>query len=112
MRAYKWLWIAGALLAIHAGCAALPQSFNQNLLVSYGTVTEVRRDAVLALNGHKITADDAQNLQNLADEARKGLDIARSLHAADPAAGQAKLDATRAALIALQTYLATQEAKK
>lgn len=93
------------------GCATKPQTFNQRMLVAYNTVTEVRTQTTVALAAKKISADDAQNIQDQANTARKGLDVARTLRATQPASAEDRLEATRAVLLALQAYLIAQEAK-
>jgi hypothetical protein len=72
-------------------------------------VTGVREAALTLLTAKKISADDAQNLQKQADNVRAGTVIAQSLLATDPAAADAKIQQTRAVLIALQAYLAAKE---
>ena len=104
--------VVGIYLALlMAACTAIgiqTQTFNQKLLVAYSTVTEVRVQTTNLLTGKKITPDDAQNVQKQADTAREALDVARSLKATNPTAADAKLDATRTVLVALQTYLASK----
>ena len=97
------------LAFIVGACASLmPQTFNQKLLVGYSTVTEIRVQTTNLLTGKKITPDDAENVQKQADTAREALDVARGLKASNPTAADAKLDATRTVLVALQTYLASK----
>lgn len=106
-------YIVFALLYLAAGCAQLglptPQTFNEKLAASYSAVTAARDTAITLLTAKKIGADDAQNVQNQADNARAGLDIARKIHATDADAGNAKLTSVQAALTALQSYLATKK---
>ena len=101
------------LLSIAASCAQLgmptPQTFNEKLAAGYAAVTSARETATTLLVAKKITADDAQNVQNQADNARAGLDIAKKLSALDPDAANAKLTAVSTALIALQSYLASKK---
>lgn len=98
-----------------AGCAQLglapAETFNQRLAVGYSTVTAVRQSATTLLVAKKITAEDAQNVQRQADNARAGLDIARGLEKTDPTAANAKLLAVRTALTALQAYLVSKEGR-
>jgi len=90
-------------------CAALdleqPKTFNERLAAGYTTVTSVRDLTGSLLQADKITPEDAQQSQNQADNARAGLDIARSVHATDPTAGDAKLGSIITALNALSGYL-------
>jgi hypothetical protein len=97
---------------ILASCATLglPQAdtFNKRLAAGYTTVTGVRNTADTLLTSNKITADDAQNVQAQADNGRTGLDLARQIHATNPPAGDAKLDAVVTGLSALEAYLRTR----
>ena len=101
-----------SLLALFVGCASIglpvPETFNQKLAVSLGAVTAVRESTITLLKAGKISADDAQNVQNQANNLRTGLDIARDIARTDPKAGDAKLTALHSALNALQTYLNTK----
>ncbi len=104
------------LLTLAAGCAALgiqaPQTFNEKLAVGYTSVTSIRQAATTLLTSAKITPDDAQNVQNQADNARMALDIARAtFKTGDTTGAQTKLDTTITALTALQSYLASKGAK-
>ena len=99
------------LLTLAAACAQLglptPQTFSERLAVGYVAVTAIRDSATKLLVAKKISADDAQNVQNQADNARAGLDIARKL--ADVDAANAKLASVQAALVGLQSYLAARK---
>lgn len=98
------------LVLVVAACSniAAPQTFNEKLAVGYGMVTAVRTSTTTLLTAKKISVDDAQNVQAQADNARAGLDIARSSFAGNPASAEAKLSAVTMALQALSTYLATK----
>lgn len=100
------------LLVALTACGTLgletPKTFNERLAAGYTTVTAARDTAATLLTSGKITAADAQQVQNQCDNARSGLDIARSIHASDPPAGDAKLTAILAGLTALQAYLQTR----
>jgi hypothetical protein len=61
------------------------------------------------LQANKITPDDAQNVQNQADNARAGLDVARSLSKTDLNSAEAKLEATKIVIKALSDYLAKKQ---
>lgn len=101
------------LLALAAGCASLgvptPQSFNENLAVSVAANTSVRETATTLLQAKKISAADAENVLKQTDVAREGLNVARSLSGSDLASAQSRLEATTAALKALQQYLLTKQ---
>jgi|SRR5882672_3827080 len=97
-------------LVLAAGCASLglptPTTYNERLAAAYGTVTEIRRDAIVLLTAKKISADDAQNVQNQADAVRAGLDVSSAaFRAGDQAGATSKLATTLQILQALQSYL-------
>lgn len=106
--ALSWIFV----LAFVVGCAQLglptPETFNERLAAGYQAVTGARASALALLKSGQISAADAQNVQEQADNARAGLDIARATQAADPTAANAKLTAVVTALTALQTYLRTK----
>lgn len=107
---YSLFAVAVMAMAIN-GCAMLgvatPETFNQQLAVGYGAVTQIRETATMLVVSKKLTPFDATNVQASADAARAGLDTARMLHNTDPAAGQAKLNAVRTVLQSLSGYLAS-----
>ena len=109
-------FIVGIYLALlMAACTAIginAQTFNKKLLVGYETIAEVMVQTTNLLKGKKITPDDAENIQKQADNLRGALDLARTLKdRGDTVGADAKLDATRAALVALQAYLVSKEGK-
>lgn len=83
-------------------------TFNEKLAIAYGTVTQVRVTATTLLKAGKIKADDAQNVNNQADNARAGLDIAKSLSGTDISTASAKLVAVESIISSLTTYLSTR----
>lgn len=108
------------------GCASLglpvAQSFNERLASGYTTVTAVREATSAWVDGQvraaqaepdqakrdallKAVKADAQNIQAQADQAREGLDIARSLSDLNFEAAEERLVSTLRILEALQTYL-------
>lgn len=115
----------GGLLTT-GGCSALglPQAktFNERLAAGYTVVTAVRETTGVWLDGEIRAAQaepdperqgaliaaakaDAQNIQNHADEARRGLDVARSLKGLNIGAAEERLASTLRILEALQKYL-------
>jgi hypothetical protein len=106
------LMLAALLLS---ACAALglstPETLPQRIAVTVSTVTAVRTSAVTLLAAKKLSVADAENIQQQADNVIAGAVIARNLAPVDPAAADAKLQQTRAVLLALQTYLASKETK-
>jgi hypothetical protein len=99
----------GLLFVLLTACATIgveaPKTFNEKLGAGYATVTAVRDTTGTLLTANKLSADDAQNVQAQADNARTGLDLARQIHATNPSGGDAKLDAVVTGLTALQAYL-------
>lgn len=108
-----FLWLTGLLLTLAVGCAQMgvpaPQTLSQRIAVTVSSVTAVRQSTTVLLTSNKISAADAQNIQAQADNVVAGALVARSLAGVDPAAADAKLQQTRAVLLALQQYLASKE---
>lgn len=107
---YAMLAMAFAL-SILAACAQLgvasPETFNEKALFALATVTEIRNGAGTLLGGGKISAAEAQTVQNQADNARQAIDLARATHSTDPAGADSRLAATITVLNGLRAYLAT-----
>lgn len=95
-----------------SGCAFLgvptAQTFNERAALALSSVTTARQGALTLLQAKRITPADADNIQRQADTARAAIDVARSLHATDPAAGNAKLTQAQTVLTALDAYLKTK----
>jgi hypothetical protein len=104
--------LLAAVIVFLSACASMgvpsPQNFGEQLAVGISTVTEVRNSAGTLLVAKKISADDAQNVQTQADNARAALDVARSMRATDPGGAQTKLTTTITILQGLKAYLATR----
>jgi hypothetical protein len=111
---FRILLAACALMLITA-CAQLgmpaPETLAQRIAVTVSTVTAVRQSAGTLLAAKKISVADAENIQAQADNVVAGAAVARTLAPIDPAAADAKLQQTRAVLIALQAYLLSKESK-
>lgn len=108
-------WIVSVLclsLLLAVGCQQLglptPETFNERWAAAIGTVTQARTTATNLLAAKKISSADAQNVQDQADMARKGLDIARDLSKTDMSAANARLVMASTVLQALQTYLSSR----
>lgn len=101
------------LLILAAGCASLgvpvPRDFNEKSAAALTTVTGLRQTNLALLQAHKITPDDGQNIQDQTNNLRTGIDVARSVHATNPAAGDDKLAAIITALEALKIYVETRK---
>lgn len=109
------LFVAALALVIITGCAALgmqpADTFNKKTLAAVTLVQTVADGAAAGLAAGKLSKSDAQNVVNTSKAALSAIDVAESLHATDPKAGEDKLAATLAILTALQSYLALQGAK-
>jgi hypothetical protein len=120
--AWHLLFWYSILLAVAVGCAALglqtAETFNQKLAYSYGQVTAARKGATSVINASCPTPEkfasaackeavaDGNHIQSMADEARKGLDLAKGYAAAgNLQQANVQLQLESAALSALQTYL-------
>lgn len=103
------------LLSFLPACAQLgiptAQTFNERLAAGYALNTAVRQSATTLLQSKAITANDGDSVLKTTDAARAGLDVAKSLAKTDMTAADAKLNATRTVLVALQSYLATKGGK-
>lgn len=90
--------------------APVPQSFSERVAVAYASVTGVRQTAASLVRADMISPDDAQNIQNQADTARQGIDVARRLH--EQGASVAAEDRLAAMVVILQelnSYLADRQ---
>lgn len=98
-----------SFLLFLVGCGVLgiltPKTFNEKVAVAKVTVTGVREAATTLLVAQKITSADAQNAQDQADVARKGIDVAMQIHDADPTDGDGRLEAAIVGLNAIKGYL-------
>lgn len=108
--------VAALLAFVLVACTSLgapaPQTLNERIAVTVTAVTAVRQSATSLLVAKKLSVQDAENIQQQADNVVAGAQIARTIAGVDPAAADAKLQQTRAVLLALQAYLASKEAPK
>lgn len=104
--------LAGLALLLLAGCAQLgipaPDSFNDRLALAYVTVAEVRSTTATLLTAKKISAEEAERVQESANVARQGLDVARVISKTDMTAAEGRVTAIRTTLQALTAYLASR----
>jgi hypothetical protein len=109
-----------------AGCAYLglqtADTFNQKLAYAYGQVTAARKGATSVITAScptlappvqtdacKAAVVDGKHIQAMADEARQGLDLAKTYAAAgNVQQANVQLQLESAALTALSTYLASR----
>lgn len=120
--------LALALVTFLFGCAYFglqtAETFNQKLAYSYGQVTAARKGAAAVVNAScptpasfdtpacRAAVEDGKHVQAMADEARKGLDLAKGYAAAgNLAQAGIQLQLESAALTALSTYLVSKGVK-
>lgn len=118
-------YIVGFLSIVISACASLglqtADTFNQKLAYSYGQVTAARKGALSVINAKcpdeasrllaacKSAVASGQHVQQMADEARQGLDLAKGYAAAgNIQQANLQLQLETAALTALQAYLTAQ----
>jgi hypothetical protein len=113
MKPRSKLLFSALILTLITACAALgvakPETFNEKEAAAISTVTAVRDTAIGLLTADKITAADARNIQQQADNAREGITVASAIHATDPAQAENRLAAVVTGLNALNAYLATRK---
>jgi hypothetical protein len=112
--------LLAVLLVALSGCAYLglqtADTFNQKLAYAYGQVTAARKGATSVITAScptpeqtqacKSAVADGKHVQSMADEARQGLDLAKTYAAAgNLQQANVQLQLESAALTALQTYL-------
>lgn len=100
-----------AVLVLYA-CAVVgglvPKTFNEKLQDGYTAVTAIASTTRTLLNAGKIDPDDAQNVHDVAEDLKNGLDVAVEIKATDPGQAGDRLNATITGLTALQAYLLTR----
>ncbi len=104
--------IAAVPLVGMSGCEVLgvpaATTFKERTALALTQVTAVRESAASLLAADKISAADAQNIQDQANNARAAIDIAISYEATDPTQAENRLAAAQAVVAALKTYLEQQ----
>lgn len=99
---------ATLLLVTLAACQSIgitADTFNKKLEVGYALVESTGNVATQLATAGKLKKDDVSNVIKTLEDAKLGLDVARSSHDATPAVADQKLQATLTVLEALQTYL-------
>lgn len=109
MKTIRFALASLALVALVACQTMTPKTFNERLAAGYVTVTSVRQTATTLLNSRKISSSDALNIQEQANTARSGLDIARDVYALRPKEGEDKLVVTLRVLDAMTRYLEAKQ---
>lgn len=101
------------LLVLLSACSALgvpkAETFNQRALAAYTTVTAARDTSTTLFKAGKLSRDDFGNVIKQCDNAREGIDVARTLWAAKPTDGEDRLALAITILTALNTYLAEKQ---
>lgn len=104
--------LMGFAIVLMTACSTfgvpVPQSFNEKVAVAISSVTEVRNTAATLLTSSKISVDDAKNIQEQADNARAGIEVAKAIHATDPSVAENRITAVLTGLNAISQYLATK----
>lgn len=99
--------LCGALMLLLAACGALqlaqPQSFDQKVAYANGNLTAVVDTTTQALQGGRLTANEAKAVREVANQARTLLDTAQA--ATDVGVADQNLALAIALLENLQTYL-------
>lgn len=115
MRTLKFLSYA-ALLTLAAafivatlpGCVSLeaPKSFNEKLAYGYASVAASRATAASMLERKRITVEEAQKAQALANQSRTALDLAKGTYATgDVSTAQGQLDLALTVVTNLEAFL-------
>jgi hypothetical protein len=102
-----------ALMSLVVGmvgaCAAMggiaPETYGERLAYAKITVTGARQLGGQLLDARKISADDAQQIQNQADLARDSIKVVEGMRATDPTAADIRLQGIVAGLRGLAIYL-------
>lgn len=98
--------ILGAFLL--AACVSMesPKSLNERIAYGYASVAASRNTAASMLERGRITKEEGKHVQNLADQARAGLDVARTMAGkGDTQGAQKNLQLALDVLVGLETYL-------
>jgi hypothetical protein len=100
------------MVALVAACSVLgvpqPETFNQRAAFALTQVTAVRESAAQLVTSGAISADDAQNIQDQANTARAGIDLAITYHATNPQQAENRLLAAQLVVDALKAYVEKQ----
>lgn len=98
--------LRAGVLVVAMALAACAGSFNTQLARGYTTTAAARDTAGVLLDARVIDDREAAQVQQQADNARAGLDIAAEVNESDPERAQGKLAATLVAIRELTNYLA------
>lgn len=100
------------VVAMLTGCAQMgvppANTFDERLAAGYALNAQVRATATELLNAKKISSSDGQNVLEQTNNARTGLDIAKTMSMTSLESAEGKLNAVRTVLTALQSYLASR----
>jgi hypothetical protein len=107
------IFLSASLVACAQLGIVAPQSFEQRLAYTYGSVTAVRTSAAQALQAGTISKADAQKVLDLSDQARGLLDSSRmASKGGDMTNAVGQLNLANAVLLELQKYLNARAEKK
>lgn len=81
------------------------KDFNGRASLVVTNVTGLRQIVLTGLQARRIAPDDAENLNQQADQLTTGLGIARRIHSTNPADGDSRLAIVEAAIPELKAYL-------
>lgn len=97
----KTTWVISVALTaiLCTACETLPGSFSERLAAGYSAVTAVRQGTLRLLQAGEIHADDAREVQGIADNARGLMDLADRAYDLSQTEGERNLDRAVAILI-------------
>lgn len=95
-RAGRWMTMPVVMaLALVAGCGVLgvpkPESFGDKIQAAYHTIGAVRDTGRRLLQAGRIDAEEAQVIQDRADEMRAGLELARGIRKTSEVGAESRL---------------------
>lgn len=104
---------AAMLIVLLAACQSIgvppADTFNKKAAAAVISVNTASQATLTLLQARKISPDESDRYIDRAEEAQRGIDLARSVHSTDPTAAIDQLDLT---IKALQVLIAELEARK
>jgi hypothetical protein len=101
------------LIILLAACQVLgvppADTFNKKAAAAVVSVNTASQATLTLLQARKISPDESDRYIDRSEEAQRGIDLARSIKAADPAGAADRLDLT---IAALKVLIAELEARK
>lgn len=112
MKALRYGYVLLLLLVVACASMESPKSLSDRIAYGYASVAASRNTAASMLERGRITKEEGKQAQALADQARAGLDVARSMAGkGDTQGAQKNLQLALDVLVGLETYLKSREAK-